>query len=82
MSAASNRKTASIQSLDRALTILQAVARSKQPLSLEELAHLLSVSRSSAFRLTNTLKRRGFLSHSIGGKDVTPENDSNEILTP
>lgn len=51
-----------IQSLDRGLTILQYVAKSKQPVSLGELAELIGVDRSSAFRLAHTLRRRGFLS--------------------
>ena len=58
-----------IQSLDRGLTILQAVALSKQPISLGELAELLSIDRSSAFRLAQTLRRRGFLSCPTGRKD-------------
>lgn len=58
-----------IQSLDRGLTILQAVALSKQPISLGELAELLSIDRSSAFRLAQTLRRRGFLSCPAGRKD-------------
>jgi DNA-binding IclR family transcriptional regulator len=70
MSAGRNRKTALIQSLDRGLAILQAVGRSKQPLSLNEVGHLLGVSRSGVGQLTYTLKRRGFLSNPIGGKDV------------
>jgi DNA-binding IclR family transcriptional regulator len=51
-----------IQSLDRGLEILQFVARSKQPVSLGELAELIGVDRSSAFRLAHTMRRRGFLS--------------------
>jgi IclR family transcriptional regulator, acetate operon repressor len=58
-----------IQSLDRGLTILQAVATSKQPVNLGELAELLQVDRSSAFRLAQTLRRRGFLSTPAGRKD-------------
>src|ERR1700722_15700920 len=58
-----------IQSLDRRLTILQAVALSKQPISLGELSELLSIDRSSAFRLAQTLRRRGFLSTPTGRKD-------------
>ena len=46
-----------IQSLDRGLTILQAVALSKQPVSLGELTELLGIDRSRAFRLANTLRR-------------------------
>src|ERR1700744_583722 len=58
-----------IQSLDRGLTILQTVALSKQPVSLGELAELLGIDRSSAFRLAHTLRRRGFLSCPPGRKD-------------
>jgi IclR family acetate operon transcriptional repressor len=58
-----------IQSLDRGLVILQLVARSKQPVSLGELAELLDIDRSSAFRLAHTLRRRGFLSSPPGRKD-------------
>jgi IclR family acetate operon transcriptional repressor len=58
-----------IQSLDRGLTILQAVALSKQTVSLGELAELLGIDRSSAFRLAITLRRRGFLAFPTGRKD-------------
>jgi IclR family acetate operon transcriptional repressor len=58
-----------IQSLDRGLSILQAVAMSKHPVNLGELAELLDVDRSSAFRLAQTLRRRGFLSTPAGRKD-------------
>lgn len=58
-----------IQSLDRGLTILQFVAKSKQPVSLGELAELMGVDRSSAFRLAHTMRRRGFLSCPPGRKE-------------
>jgi IclR family acetate operon transcriptional repressor len=58
-----------IQSLDRGLTILQSIALSKQPVSLGEIAALLDIDRSSAFRLAHTLRRRGFLSSPAGRKD-------------
>jgi IclR family acetate operon transcriptional repressor len=58
-----------IQSLDRGLTILQTVATSKQPVTLGELSELLGVDRSSAFRLAQTLRRRGFLATPAGRKD-------------
>ena len=58
-----------IQSLDRGLTILQTVAMSNQPVSLGELSELLGVDRSSAFRLAQTLRRRGFLATPAGRKD-------------
>ena len=69
MPANRGRPTASIQSLDRGLTILHAIASSTQPVSLDELAYLLSVHRSSAFRFAHTLRRRGFLSSPIGRND-------------
>jgi IclR family transcriptional regulator, acetate operon repressor len=52
-----------IQSLDRGLLILEAVAKSREPVVLDQLAELLNIDRSSAFRLANTLKRRGFLTY-------------------
>jgi len=58
-----------IQSLDRGLTIVQTVATSTRPVSLTELAELLGVDRSSAFRLAQTLRRRGFLATPPGRKD-------------
>ncbi|MFL6450102.1 MAG: IclR family transcriptional regulator [Bryobacteraceae bacterium] len=62
-------QTPSIQSLDRGLTILEAVARSSNPVSLGELTGLLDIDRSSVFRLASTLKRRGFLAYPAGRKD-------------
>lgn len=62
-------QTPSIQSLDRGLFILEAVAKSGDPVALSHLSDLLSVDRSSAFRLANTLRRRGFLANPQGRKD-------------
>lgn len=56
----------SIQSLDRGITILETVARSNQPVPVEELRKLLGINRSSVFRLANTLRRRGFLTNPAG----------------
>jgi DNA-binding IclR family transcriptional regulator len=64
-----SQETPSIQSLDRGLVILEAVAKSTEPISLSELTELLHIDRSSVFRLANTLKRRGFLSVSSRGRD-------------
>src|SRR5262245_33315294 len=61
--------TPSIQSLDRGLMILEAIARSNGPVALGELATMLGIDRSSVFRLANTLKRRGFLTNPEGRKD-------------
>jgi IclR family acetate operon transcriptional repressor len=57
-----------IQSLDRGLALLEAVGGAGRALSLAELTELLGVDRSSAFRLANTLRRRGFLAHPGGSK--------------
>jgi DNA-binding IclR family transcriptional regulator len=64
-----NQETRSIQSLDRGLAILEAVAKSTEPVSLGELTNLLGIDRSSVFRLANTLKRRGFLAYPGARKD-------------
>lgn len=63
------QETPPIQSLDRGLVILEAVSKSGEPVSLAELTNLLGIDRSSAFRLANTLKRRGFLAYPAGRKD-------------
>jgi len=63
------KETPPIQSLDRGLIIMEAVSKSSEPVSLAELTDLLGIDRSSAFRLANTLKRRGFLAYPTGRKD-------------
>ena len=63
------RETQPIQSLDRGLVILEAVANSSDPMSLNELTDLVGIDRSSVFRLAFTLKRRGFLAYPTGRKD-------------
>ncbi|PWU07533.1 MAG: hypothetical protein C5B51_09875 [Terriglobia bacterium] len=67
--ASNGEQTPLIQSLDRGLVILEAVARSKKPVSLGDLTAILGIDRSSVFRLANTLKRRGFLACPAGRKD-------------
>ena len=61
MSTSKPSRTPSIESLDRGLTVLRAVADSKKLLSVDDLASLVNVDRSSAFRFVQTLRRRGFL---------------------
>jgi DNA-binding IclR family transcriptional regulator len=63
------RETPSIQSLDRGLQILETVGKAGAPVSLGQLTAMLGIDRSSAFRLANTLKRRGFLANASVGKD-------------
>lgn len=67
--ARTTKETPSIQSLDRGLQILETVGKSETPVSLSHLAAILGIDRSSAFRLANTLKRRGFLTNPSAGKD-------------
>jgi IclR family acetate operon transcriptional repressor len=64
-----SQETPPIQSLDRGLIILEAVANSSAPVSLSELTEVLGIDRSSVYRLANTLKRRGFLAYPAGRKD-------------
>src|ERR1700722_8206522 len=63
------RQTPIVQSLDRGLMIVQAVALAKQPVSLTELTELLRIDPSSTFRLATTLRRRGFLACPAGRKE-------------
>jgi IclR family transcriptional regulator, acetate operon repressor len=58
----------SVQSVDRALSILEAVAKSGEPVALGDLTTLLAIDPSNVFRLANTLKRRGFLANPNGRK--------------
>jgi DNA-binding IclR family transcriptional regulator len=55
-------KTASlVQSLDRGLELLEAVAAQPQGLTLAEMAEFLEVSQPAAFNLAGTLVHRGYL---------------------
>jgi IclR family transcriptional regulator, acetate operon repressor len=61
--------TPTIQSLDRGLAILEAVAASTDPVPLKHLTDLIGIDRSSVFRLANTLRQRRFLANPKGSKD-------------
>jgi IclR family acetate operon transcriptional repressor len=61
--------TPPIQSLDRGLAILEAVAASSEPVPLKHLTELIGIDRSSVFRLANTLRQRRFLANPQGSKD-------------
>lgn len=63
MSRRSVRSTPAVQSLDRGLSILEAVGQSPQPVPLKKLTALLGIDRSNAFRLANTLRQRRFLAN-------------------
>ena len=58
----------SVQSVERALSLLEAVAGSADPVPLARLTEILGIDPSSVFRLANTLKRRGFLANPNGRK--------------
>jgi IclR family transcriptional regulator, acetate operon repressor len=61
-------ETPPVQSVERALSLLEAVARSPEPVPLANLTDVLGIDPSSVFRLANTLKRRGFLANPNGRK--------------
>src|SRR6187401_3499882 len=61
--------TPPIQSLDRGLAILEAVAASTEPVPPKHLTELIGIDRSSVFRLANTLRQRRFLANPKGSKD-------------
>ncbi len=61
-------ETPPVQSVERALSVLEAVAQSAEPVPLAHLTEVLGIDPSSVFRLANTLKRRGFLANPNGRK--------------
>lgn len=61
--------TQTIQSLDRGLAILEAVAEASEPVPLKQLTDIIGIDRSSVFRLANTLRARRFLANPNGSKD-------------
>src|SRR5678810_49632 len=69
MNGKANLDTPAIQSLDRGLAILEAVASSSQPVPLKQLTDLIGIDRSSVFRLANTLRQRRFLTNPKDSKD-------------
>jgi IclR family acetate operon transcriptional repressor len=69
MSGKHTHDTPPIQSLDRGLAILEAVAASAEPVPLKHLTDLIGIDRSSVFRLANTLRQRRFLANPKGSND-------------
>src|SRR5580704_9116104 len=57
--------TPSVPALDRALTVLELLAKSNKGLGLGELSRSLGVPRSSTHCLLVTLERRGYLERNI-----------------
>jgi len=57
-----------VPGLARGLRVLEIIAEADKPLTIAEIAKILGVSRSSAFRITYTLNHLGFLSCPKGDK--------------
>lgn len=53
----------SIQSVDRALSIIEALSLSDEPLMLRDIARLADINLSTCHHLVNTLVRRGYVIH-------------------
>ena len=79
-----------IQSLDRGLVLLDAVAKARGPVSLPQLSKVLDIDRSSVFHLVNTLAKRGYLAQVPGSKEyvlgsavwsMTSQLEPHELLT-
>jgi len=60
--ARANNEANLTQSVLKALDVLECLAASRQPLSVQEIAQLCSFSRPTAYRLLKTLAKRGFVS--------------------
>ncbi|MGM0472436.1 MAG: IclR family transcriptional regulator [Bacillota bacterium] len=50
-----------VQSVDRALIILEALAEEEKPMTLSNLADKISLNISTVYRILNTLRQRGFI---------------------
>ena len=74
--------TPAIQSLDRGLAILEAVASSPAPVPLKQLTDLIGIDRSSVFRLANTLRQRRFLANPKGQQGLHPRPDGVAAVAP
>ncbi len=60
-----------VPGLRRGLILLEAVADARRPLSVSDIAKRLSLTRSTVFRLTYTLRYMGFLEEVEGTKSFT-----------
>ena len=61
------RPAQSVQSVDRAMTLLACVATSDPPLTVAELAEACALNRSTAWRLLATLEAHGMVERDHGG---------------
>jgi len=62
-----NSPAQSVQSVDRAMTLLAGVATSDHPLTVAELAQRCGLNRSTAWRLLATLEAHGMVERARGG---------------
>lgn len=67
MTAGSDRGTL-VKSLDRALDVVEALARHPGGISVTDLAQTLKLPKSSAFRVLNTLRQRGYVRQDAGSE--------------
>jgi DNA-binding IclR family transcriptional regulator len=61
MDLASPRRPATIQSVDRAATLLKAIAAAREPPTVLELARVCGLNRTTVWRLLTTLERHGLV---------------------
>lgn len=64
-------KTSSVRAVERAFLLLEALGRSEQGLTLSQLARRLTIPRSTAYCLLETLERCGYLHHERPGGRYT-----------
>lgn len=67
MTAGSDRGTL-VKSLDRAIDVVEALARHPGGVSVTDLAQALRMPKSSAFRVLNTLRQRGYVRQDAGSE--------------
>lgn len=56
-----------VQSIDRALDIIEAVAEAGRPMGLTEIANQVGLHKSTAYRIIETLFKRGYLAKTDEG---------------
>ena len=56
-----------VQSIDRALDIIEAVAEAGRPMGLTEIANQVGLHKSTAYRIIETLFQRGYLAKTDEG---------------
>lgn len=64
----SGRGAGAVQSVDRAIDLLEAMARSERPLGVGELATATGLAQGTAHRLLRTLQVRGYVRHDAARK--------------